>query len=329
MSRSILSSGFILCVLMLMWIASFTGCVSSEVKPDSKTVTTSSPAKPDQAAADESSRALTPPSSVTGQEFDPTQPVHLGQVRLDLAAVLQGLFYRLQGHEGNTPGNLTFDPQVKGLNQNMEVPLSGFALKQISIRLDETVDGDPLHRRTQAIFKLADSLDRQLFVMVAADYLIGDNVVYIRQAAAEPYFPEFSDIRLLILPANRLPSLRFLKALSFEELLSLAAENALGNGELKAVKPGTPVAFKLMAFNMVRTKPGTILNIYTSKNAKRRSAQVKESVSVNKQGWTVAMVDGKFELNSEPRFWFYVAMTDENKSDKTKYLSRFSSGMGQ
>jgi hypothetical protein len=133
----------------------------------------------------------------------------------------------------------------------------------------------------------------------------------------------------MILPAGRLPSLKFLKALPYEELFSLAAENSLTRKELKTIKSGPAKALILMAFNMAKTTPGNTLNIYTSKNATNGSAKVKESLSLNKQGWTIAVVDGQFKLNTATRFWFYAGLTDNNRSGKTKILSRFSSTIGQ
>jgi len=329
MYRPISLYRFIALLLMLMLIFVFSGCVSSKVDPKLKTSIKQKMTKSEQIAAKNSSQALTQPTSVKVPQHDPSQVAHLGQVRLDLAAVLQGLYYRLQGYKGDIPGNLAFDPNIKNLNQDIDVPLSRFALRQISIRQDRSHGDDPFHRRIQAVLKVADSLDRQLFIMVAADYIIGNNVVYIRQAATTPYYPEFSDVRFMILPAGRLPSLKFLNALPFEELFSLAAENALSTAQLKAVKPGSTNHFLLIAFNMVKTTPGNTLNIYTSKNATAGSVQVKESRSLNKQGWTIAIVDGQFELNTAAGFWFYAGMTDENRSGKSKLLSKFSSVIGK
>ncbi len=314
-------AGFLLLVLLMM---GFMGCVSTETGPGIEPAMEQQAPEPKQADKEVS---MPPKESAVSETQlpDPSKPAHLGQARLDLSAVLQGVFYRLQGLKGGATGTVFFDPQIKPLERAIDMDLSRFALRQISVRKDEAPGEDPFHRRMQAVYKLEDSIGRQLFLIVAADYLIGDNVIYVRQAAAVPHYPEYSDIRFMVSPGNRLPSLKFLKNLPFEELFTLAAENALSIEELKAIKPGSKVACKLMAFNMARIQASQVLNIYTSKDAGPGKTEVRESVSLNKNGWSVAVADGLFEFNSDPGFWFYVGLEDKYGWEKTRLLSRFSS----
>ncbi|HOD97358.1 MAG TPA: hypothetical protein PLT63_01150 [Syntrophales bacterium] len=267
----------------------------------------------------------------TAPAHDPAMPALLGQVRLDLSTVLQALFYRLQGREMHAPEVVAFDPSVSDLRRDVEteIDLSGFVLQRISIRRDEEVGNDPLHRRIEAVYKIADSIGRQMFTVIAADYIISEKAVLIRQAVAIPYYPDGADIRFLILPANKLPALKLLKGLSFEELLSLVAENALSRKELERLKPGQPGRFKLAAFNMIKAEPGKSLNIYTSKDDVSGSIRIKDSLSLNKNGWTAALVDGEFMFNTAPGFWFYVGMSDAKESGKTRLLERFYSRIKQ
>lgn len=263
----------------------------------------------------------------TAPAHDPAVPALLGQVRLDLSAVLQALFYRLQGREMHAPEVVAFDPSVSDLRRDVdtEIDLSGFVLQRISIRRDEAVGDDPLHRRIEAACKIADSIGRQMFTVMAADYIISERAILIRQAAAIPYYPDGADIRFLVLPANKLPALKFLKGLSFEELLSLVAENALSRKELERLKPGQPGKFKLAAFNMKKAEPGWQLNIYTSKDDISGGTRIEDSLSLNKDGWTAALVDGEFVLNTAPGFWFYVGMNDTKKSGNFRLLERYHS----
>lgn len=251
----------------------------------------------------------------------------LGQVRLDLSAVLQALFYKLQGREIRSPGAVAFAPSASDLRQDLgtELDLSGFGLKQISIRQDAAVGNDPLHRRIQVVYKMSDSLGRSLYALVAADYLIGDRAVLVRDATAVPYFPAGSDIRFMVMPASKLPALKFLKALPHDELFKLVVENSLSTNELKRIKPGAAGKFKLAAFNMARAEPGRVLGIYTSKDKPSGSAKVADAVSLDYGGWGAALVDGEFMFNTMPEFWFYVGMSDVDRAGNTQLLDRYIS----
>jgi len=310
----------------IVFLFFFSGCVSSEGETDPQAAVKQQTGKTVKGSAAKGHIAKTARKGTAAPVLhDPKTPAVLGQVRLDLSAVLQGLFYKLRNNSGSNIGTVTFDSSVQHLDRDFDLDLSGFALQSVSIRQDDPVKENLFHRRIQAVFQMADSIGRQVFALVSADYLIGDNVIFVRQAVAVPYYPDYAKIRFLVVPSSRLPSLKYIAGLPFEELFSLAAENALSENELKSIRPGTKNAYKVMAFNMARSKPGTLLQIRTSPNASRGKIEVKESRSFEVQGWSVAMVDGQFEFNKSDGYSFFVGIIDRDNPAESVVLSRFES----
>lgn len=297
------------------------GCASAPVDVAPATVPATSAAVSDKTPEPDQSRG----AAASLPEEMKAYTASLARIRPDAAAVLQALFYRLQGSDTTDMGPVRFDRGVGPLTDGTGVSFKKFILRKISIRRDAAGSDNPLHRRITAVFEMADVLGRRAFVNIAADYLIEDDVLLVRQAAALPVYPQVSDVRFMVVPAKRLPSLKILARLTFSELFTIVAENAYTREELAQQKAGNYGPCKIVAFNMVRAEKGDKLKIFISEKDSRGRAVGKNTLSNNENGWTSAVVEGEFEFNSAPQYLFYVGLSDDEKTNDVEMLGSFGS----
>lgn len=248
---------------------------------------------------------------------------NLGYIREDLASVIQAVFYRLQGAPNDDMGPVHFDSGVGPLNDGDDVSFQEFVLRKVSIRRDEAGSDNIFHRRLEAVVEMADILGKKAFLTISADYLIGDNAILIRQAVAEPFYPDITDVKFLIVPSKRLPSLKTLRMLPLGEIYRIAGENAYTGEQLAAITE--PVHCKLAVFNMVRSRRDDRLRIYTSGEKACDRANVKHRISINEKGWTAVIVDGVFEFNSAPSCSFVIGSSKSMGEEGVKIIGSFDS----
>lgn len=247
-------------------------------------------------------------------------------VRLDLSVVIQALYHRLQNNSTAGGDVVLFSDEVVDLSDGTGFSYTGFALSGISIRRDEAASASPFHRRMEALLMLSDVWGRQASVVVSADYLIGDDQIFIRQAAALPYYSGLSDLRFLVVPAARMVSFAALKHLPLTELYRLAGENGLTEDELTSLSPLNGSRYYLVVFDMVRGEENERLKLYLSGDQTLERAQSSNRVLLNEHGWSATVVDGHFQFNSTPSYTFHVA-----KSGRGELLEvgRFESVFGR
>ncbi|MGB0712073.1 MAG: hypothetical protein ACPGUC_00800 [Gammaproteobacteria bacterium] len=214
----------------------------------------------------------------------------LNGLRADLSAVIQALTYRVTGATTDRMGIVRFAPDSGG---GLEVGgLSGFTLDETALHTDRAVGDEAIHRRMSAVLRLSDALGRIAFVDVAADYLLGDRVILIQQAISTPHDSGRSDVRLLLVPAARLPSLKTLSRFPFDELYTLFAENALEPGAIATATPDT--RWVVGAFDRVRQSTDSRLSLHSSTSTFVR--QVEERFVLRDAGWNAVVASGRFSL---------------------------------
>lgn len=302
-------------ITLLTLILLAAGCASTPVAPKKTAIPVSTPeASPPG--------TLTPPiGTAIPSDLEP-YTTGMGGLRLDLSAVIQAIYYRLTGSGSNAMGPVRFADGVGPLTDGSRGSFDGFALGGVSVRVDRAASEDPSHRRVEAVLKLADALGRQAYVAAAADYLIGDERLLVRQAVVIPHHPGFSDIRFLVVPANRLPSLRSLKRLPLDEVYRIVSENAMDREGLARLKGDETGRYKLAAFNMVRGKAEDRLKIYISGEKTARRATGRDRISLNENGWSAVVVDGSFQFNAMPAYTFHVGV---DRGGAVMSLGRFQS----
>lgn len=317
-------------ILPLLLILITFGCVSTPVEGPapglSTSATTDEPPMEKGVAEKSVSLPEAAPESIQSKTAIPSDfesyTTGMSGLRLDLSAVLQGIYYRLTGSDSQSLGPVRFAAEVGILSDGTGILFENFALNRVSVRMDQAASNEPLHRRVEAVLMLVDALGRQAFVAVAADYLIGDEHLLVRQAVVIPHHPHISDIRFLVVPSGRLPSLRSLKRFPLDELFRIASENALDRDELARLQADETGRYKLLAFNMVRGRAEDRLMIFVSEKEAAGRAAGSDRISLNDSGWTAAVVDGSFQLNSMPAYTFHVGM---QRSGTVTSVGRFKS----
>ena len=310
-------------IALLTLIMLMAGCVSAPVEPKNPVSSAPLPAVevPGKEIKTSVPKSLPPQKASLPADLEP-YTTGMDELRLDLSVVLQGIYYRLTGSSSNDMGPICFAEEVGPLTDGTGVSFEDFALRGVSVRVDRTASQDPFHRRVDAVFKLENALGRQAYVSTAADYLIGEEKLLVRQALVIPHHPGFSDIRFLVVPTNRLPSLGVLKRFPLDELFRIASENAMHKEELTRLKKNETGRYKLLAFNMVRGMPEDQLKIYISEKEAKGRATGRDRIFLNDNGWSAAVVDGSFQFNSIPAYTFHVGALRDGKMIS---LDRFQS----
>ncbi|MGB0722767.1 MAG: hypothetical protein ACPGU7_10280 [Gammaproteobacteria bacterium] len=215
----------------------------------------------------------------------------LNGLRADLSAVIQALTYRVTGAATDRMGIVRFEPDSgRTLTQG---GLTAFTLDGAALHTDRAVGGEPLHRRMSAVLRLSDALGRIAFVDVAADYLLSDRVLLIQTATSALHDSKHSDVRLLVVPAARLPGMKTLQRFAFDELYTLFAENALEPARIRGAAAGT--RWVIGAFDRVRQGADSRLSLHTPNRAFGNA--VEERFALRDAGWNAVLASGRFTFS--------------------------------
>lgn len=274
-------------LMVLLFIVGFAGCTTG-----------SAPLQPPVRAAivgPQEKQELSAKSSaqLDVENNDESPLLQLSDARPDLMAVVLAVF-----REMLQPGDDALVFFASPLLRDESIPVTGFALTKVVLERDEQKGDDPLFRRIGGTFQLRDTWLRTMYWSFAAEYVVQDSGIIVLSSAVLPLYELYEEVLFYVVEEQRVAPLRYLKEMSYREMLELVAANALTPEQLRVIKGAGN--YKIFAFNMVLAEPQRRLALYT--NDAYGGVQVDFAHSSNADGWNYAMLEGRFRFNQPPHY---------------------------
>ena len=261
------------------------------------------------------------PVPAEGQDKGYDVPVEtLAEQRVDIQAVIMALVYNLKGAREQGIGPVMFDEDFGRLSDGTGLSYREFQLVGAAITKDISLLDDERYRELSVVLEFADPGMRTAFLNVTVNYYLDTDLIFVEKAVAEPLYADRGQVQFYYLPLKELPPLPEMKQMGYPEIAEMIAQCSLAPEALKSMPANRMSQLRVIAVNQCRVRPDVQLSLSIAGDDDAYLAIAKRADAWNLNGWSIAVSDGAFILNTEPGFFIEVSKTEVTGSSKTNTL---------
>jgi len=204
-------------------------------------------------------------------------------------------------------------------------------MRQVTLTSYDLLAGEPTGHRVTGQMRFADFAGRHATSGFAIDYRVNQDNVSLERASRQAVFSTFPEVEMFIVPSAALLGASQGVFESFTELHRIAKDTAvpLNDASVEQKKQ----SYTAVVFVKDRIAPDSKLEVRISSDKSMGSAGYKDDTRYRRydDGWIIAMVSGKFDLNSAKPFWVKVVFTPgsdgHDHSHSERIIGLFSTAM--
>ncbi len=207
----------------------------------------------------------------------------------------------------------------------------GFEMRQVTLTSYDLLAGEPTGHRVTGQMRFADSAGRHATSGFAIDYRVTQDTIMLERASRQAVFSTFPEMEMFIVPSSALLNASQTVFESFVELHQLAKDTAVSLNDANVEQKKQ--SYTAVVFIKDRIAPDSKLEVRISSDKSMGSAGYKDDTRYRRydDGWVIAMVSGKFDLNSAKPFWVKVVFTPgsdgHDHSQRERLIGLFSTAI--